>query len=161
MQTFDTYNPATEEKIASIQESGVDDVDKAVKAARKAFDNGPWRRMHAYERGQIMFKLADLIEKNAYELGMLESLDTGKPLSHAIEKDMVKAVRTLRYFAGWTDKIHGKTIPINSPHMLYTKEEPVGVCALIIPWTFPAWRLCWKLGPMLAAGCTSVVKPAD
>lgn len=128
-KTFDTMNPATEEKIVSIQEADVADVDKAVNAARKAFDEGPWRRMPASERGSLMFKLADLIEKNTDELAMLESLDNGKPLSFSKGVDIALVIKTLRYYAGWADKIHGKTIPIASPHFLYTKEEPVGVCA--------------------------------
>lgn len=128
-KTFDTFNPATEQKIASVQEADKADVDRAVKAARKAFDEGPWRRMPASERGDLMFKLADLIEKNIDELAALEALDNGKPFSVAKAADFGLVIKTIRYYAGWADKIHGKTIPISSPHMLYTREEPVGVAA--------------------------------
>ena len=126
-KTFDTFNPSTEEKITSVQEADVADVDKAVKAARKAFDHGPWRRMAASERGRLMYKFADLIEKNADELAYLEALDNGKALTLAKAIDCSMVVSVLRYYAGWTDKIHGQTIPIAGPYMAYTKQEPVGV----------------------------------
>jgi aldehyde dehydrogenase (NAD+) len=106
-KTFDTFNPATEEKICSVQEAGVEDVERAVKAARKAFDGGPWRRMSAYERGRLMHKLADLMEKNFDELAALESLDNGKPFSFSKAADIALSVKTIRYYAGWCDKIHG------------------------------------------------------
>lgn len=160
-KTFDTFNPATEQKIASIQEATVEDVNKAVKAARKAFDEGPWRRMAAAERGRLMYKLADLIEKNQDELSALESLDNGKPFGISKAVDFALVVGCLRYYAGWADKIHGKTIPISGPFFSYTKSEPVGVCAQIIPWNFPALMMAWKLGPALATGCTVVMKPAE
>ena len=136
-------------------------MDRAVKAARKAFDHGPWRRMSAYERGRLMYKLADLIEKNFDEIAALEALDNGKPFSLAKAADIALVVKTIRYYAGWADKIHGATIPIAGPYMAYTKEEPVGVVGQIIPWNFPALMLAWKLGPALATGCTSVVKTAE
>ena len=160
-KTFDTFNPATEEKIASVQEATVEDVNAAVKAARNAFDNGPWRKMGAAERGRLMYKLADLVEKNFDEIAALEALDNGKPFGFAKAADINLVVRTLRYYAGWADKIHGQTIPIGGPHFCYTKEEPVGVCAQIIPWNFPALMMAWKLGPALATGCTVVLKPAE
>ena len=160
-KTFDTFNPATEEKIASVQEAGVEDVNRAVKAARNAFDNGPWRRMGAAERGRLMYKLADLVEKNFDEIAALEALDNGKPFGFAKAADINLVVRTLRYYAGWADKIQGQTIPIGGPHFCYTKEEPVGVCAQIIPWNFPALMMAWKLGPALATGNTVVMKPAE
>ena len=160
-KTFDTFNPATEEKITSVQEADANDVDKAVRAARKAFDEGPWRRMPAVERGQLMYKLADLIEKNFDEIAALESLDNGKSIGMSRAADIPLVIKCLRYYAGWADKIHGKTIPISSPHFLYTREEPVGVAAQIIPWNFPALMMAWKLGPALATGCTVVLKPAE
>lgn len=160
-KTFDTFNPATEEKITSVQEADRADVDKAVKAARKAFDQGPWRRMAASERGRIMYKYADLIEKNFDELCALEALDNGKPFTMAKAADLALVVKTIRYYAGWTDKIHGDTIPIGGPHFCYTRQEPVGVVGQIIPWNFPALMLAWKLGPALATGCTTVVKTAE
>jgi aldehyde dehydrogenase (NAD+) len=160
-KTFDTFNPATEEKIASIQEAGKEDVELAVRAARKAFDQGPWRRMAASERGRLINKLADLIEKNFDELSALEALDTGKTVNSARKNDIPIVIKTLRYYAGWADKIHGQTIPIGGPYFCYTKEEPVGVAAQIIPWNFPALMQAWKLGPALATGCTVVMKPAE
>ncbi|CDW85535.1 betaine-aldehyde dehydrogenase [Stylonychia lemnae] len=160
-QTFDTFNPATEEKIASVQEAGAEDVDRAVKAARKAFDEGPWRRMAASERGKLLCKLADLIDKNVEELGYLEALDNGKPEMIATQGDVPFCAMTLRYYAGWADKIHGKTIPVNGPYFAYTKEEPVGVCGQIIPWNYPTVMAGLKLGPALATGCTLVLKPAE
>ena len=160
-KTFDTFNPATEEKIASVQEAGVEDVNKAVKAARKAFDHGPWRKMAASERGKLMFKLADLVEKHQDELAALEALDNGKPFEFAKAADIALSIKTYRYYAGWADKIHGQTIPIAGPYLCYTKEEPVGVAAQIIPWNFPALMQAWKLGPALASGCTVVMKPSE
>lgn len=136
-------------------------MEKAVRAARKAFDHGPWRRMPAAERGRLMYKLADLIEKNFDEISALESLDNGKPFTMSKAADIALVVKTIRYYAGWADKIHGATIPIGSPHFAYTKEEPVGVVGQIIPWNFPALMLAWKLGPVLATGCTTVVKTAE
>jgi aldehyde dehydrogenase (NAD+) len=144
-----------------VQEAGVEDVNRAVKAARNAFDNGPWRRMGAAERGRLMYKLADLVEKNFDEIAALEALDNGKPFGFAKAADINLVVRTLRYYAGWADKIQGQTIPIGGPHFCYTKEEPVGVCAQIIPWNFPALMMAWKLGPALATGNTVVMKPAE
>ena len=160
-KTFDTFNPATEEKITSVQEADRADVDLAVKAARKAFDEGPWRRMDAAERGKIMYRLADLIEKNGDEIAALEALDNGKPSKIARIADVPLVVNTLRYYAGWADKIHGKTLPIAGPHFAYLREEPVGVVGQIIPWNFPAAMLAWKIGPALATGCTTVVKTAE
>ena len=160
-KTFDTFNPATEEKIASVQEADRADVDIAVKAARKAFDEGPWRRMNPSERGQIMYRLADLIDKHGDELAALEALDNGKPAKIARIADIPLVANTIRYYAGWTDKIHGKTLPINGPYFAYTREEPVGVVGQIIPWNFPAAMLAWKIGPALATGCTTVVKTAE
>jgi aldehyde dehydrogenase (NAD+) len=160
-KTFDTFNPATELKLASVQEADKADVDKAVKAARKAFDEGPWRKMPAYERGRLMNRLADLIEKNFDELVTLESLDNGKPTNFAGAADIPLTIKCIRYYAGWADKIHGKTVPISGPYTCYTREEPVGVCAQIIPWNFPALMMAWKLGPALAAGNTIVMKPAE
>lgn len=128
-KTFDTFNPTTEEKITSVQESGAEDVNRAVKAARNAFDNGPWRRMAASERGRLMYKLADLLEKHQDELAALETLDNGKPFGFSKAVDVGLSIKTYRYYAGWADKIHGQTIPIGGPYLCYTKEEPVGVAA--------------------------------
>jgi aldehyde dehydrogenase (NAD+) len=136
-------------------------VEKAVKAARKAFDEGPWRRMPAVERGNLMYKLADLMEKHADELAALESLDNGKALSYSKAADIPLAIKCIRYYAGWADKISGKTLPHSGPYNLYTREEAVGVAAQIIPWNFPLLMAAWKLGPVLATGCTTILKPAE
>jgi len=117
--------------------------------------------MNPSERGRLMNKFADLVEKNTEELGNLEALDNGKPAFIAKIVDLPFFVNILRYYAGWADKIHGKTIPINGPYFAYTKEEPVGVCGQIIPWNFPIGMLALKLGPVLATGCTTVVKTAE
>jgi len=160
-KTFDTLNPATGEVIAKVAEGDKADVDKAVKAARRAFDKGPWRKMNARERGRILYKLADLIEQNKEELAKLEALDNGKPFSVAMAADLPLVIDCYRYYAGWADKIEGKTIPINGPYFCYTRHEPVGVVGQVIPWNFPLLMQAWKLGPALAAGCTVVLKPAE
>ena len=160
-KTFETVNPATEEVIARVAEGGADDVDLAVQAARKAFESGPWRKMDARDRGGLMFKLAELIEKNIDELAELESLDNGKPLSESRHADLPLVVDCLRYYAGWADKLHGQTIPVRGNYFCYTRREPVGVAGQIIPWNFPMLMVAWKWGPALAAGCTVVLKPAE
>lgn len=160
-KTFATVNPATGDVIAQIAEGDRADIDKAVKAARKAFEKGPWRRMNARERGRLLYKLADLIESNIDELAALETLDNGKPLKDSRNIDLPLVVECYRYYAGWADKIEGKTIPINGPFFCYTRHEPVGVVGQIIPWNFPALMQAWKWGPALAAGCTIVLKPAE
>ena len=158
---FETINPATGEVIADVSEGDKADVDKAVKAARKAFEKGPWRKMNARERGRILYKLADLIEQNKEELAKLEALDNGKPLSVAMTADLPLVIDCYRYYAGWADKIEGKTIPVNGPYHCYTRHEPVGVVGQIIPWNFPLLMQAWKLGPALATGCTVILKPAE
>ncbi|KAI9997343.1 hypothetical protein PInf_001139 [Phytophthora infestans] len=159
-KTFETFNPATEEKIADVAEAGTADIDAAVAAARSAFE-GPWRTMPAAERGRLINKLADLIEENIDELAALEALDNGKPCAEAKAADLGLVLKTYRYYAGWPDKIHGAVIPITGPYLCYNKAEPVGVCAQIIPWNFPLLMMAWKLGPALAAGNTIVLKPAE
>ncbi len=160
-KTFPTLNPATGETICQIAEGDKADIDLAVKAARKAFDGGPWSKMNASERGRLINKLADLIEKNKEELAALETLDNGKPFKDALAADLPLTIKCLRYYAGWADKIHGKTIPIDGPFFCYTRHEPVGVVGQIIPWNFPLLMLAWKWGPALATGCTIVLKPAE
>ncbi|OWY99597.1 Aldehyde dehydrogenase [Phytophthora megakarya] len=158
--TFDTFNPATEEKIASVAEATTADVDAAVEAARTAF-SGPWRTMDAAERGHLLLRLADLIEQNGEELAQLEALDAGKPRFLTRVLDVQACANVLRYYAGWADKIHGSTVPISGPYLCYTKQEPVGVCGQIIPWNFPLIMMSWKLGPALTTGNTVVLKPAE
>jgi len=160
-KTFPTINPATEEVIANLAEADAPDVDRAVKAARRAFEDGPWSKMSASERGRLLYKLADLIEKHKDELAKLESLDNGKPLADALAADLPLVIACYRYYAGWADKIHGKTIPINGPYFCYTRHEPVGVAGQIIPWNFPLLMQAWKLAPALACGCTVVLKISE
>src|ERR1700680_3807160 len=161
-KTFPTINPATGEVITQVAEADAPDVDKAVSAARAAFETGPWRKkLTASQRGNLMYKLADLLEKNADELAQIESLDNGKPYSVARAADLPLTIACYRYYAGWADKLQGKTIPVNGPYFCYTKHEPVGVVGQIIPWNFPMLMQAWKLGPALASGCTVVMKPAE
>ncbi|HUE20222.1 MAG TPA: aldehyde dehydrogenase family protein, partial [Bryobacteraceae bacterium] len=160
-KTFPTINPATGEEIAQVAEADSADVDRAVRAARAAFDGGPWRKMSAAERGRMLNRLADLIEKNADELALLESLDNGKPYQVAKAADLPLTIACYRYYAGWADKVQGKTIPIAGDYFCYTRHEPVGVVGQIIPWNFPLLMQAWKLGPALATGNTVVMKPAE
>src|ERR1041385_7698515 len=166
-KTFPTYNPATGEVLAQVAEGDREDIEQAVRAARNAFDNGPWRRLTASERGRLIWKLADLLEQYTEEFGYIESLDNGKPLGVAKAADVPLAVDLLRYMAGWATKIEGNTIPLSVPYtpgaryLAYTLREPVGVVGQIIPWNFPLLMAAWKLGPALAAGCTVVLKPAE
>jgi len=159
---FPSINPATEEVIAQVAEADAPDVDRAVKAARRAFDEGPWtQKLTPSERGRLMYRLADLIEANKKELAALETLDNGKPLGDSLKADLPLTIACYRYYAGWADKLHGKTIPINGPYFCYTRHEPVGVAGQIIPWNFPLLMQAWKLAPALAAGCTVVLKIAE
>ncbi|MBV9405869.1 MAG: aldehyde dehydrogenase family protein [Acidobacteriaceae bacterium] len=159
---FETINPATGEPIAKVAEADAADVDLAVKAARKAFHSkSAWRRMSAAERGKLIHRLADLIEENADELATLESLDNGKPRHIARAADLPLTIACYRYYAGWSDKIQGKTIPIGGDYFCYTRHEPVGVVGQIIPWNFPLLMQAWKLAPALACGNTVILKVAE
>src|SRR6516165_8971625 len=160
-KTFPTTNPATGEVICQVAEGDKADVDLAAKAARRAFEDGPWPKMNASERGQLLNKLADLIEQNKEELAALESLDNGKPLRDSLNADLPLTIKCYRYYAGWADKIHGKTIPVEGNFFCYTRHEPIGVVGQIIPWNFPLLMQAWKWGPALATGCTIVLKPAE
>ena len=160
-KTFPTYNPATGEVLARVAEGDKEDVDLAVKAARAAFEGGPWRKMSASKRGQLIWKIADLIDANKEELAELEMLDNGKPLKVARVADVPLAADLFRYMAGWATKIEGNTIPIAGKFFAYTLREPVGVVGQIIPWNFPLLMAAWKLGPALASGCCVVLKPAE
>lgn len=160
-KTFPTINPATEEVICEVAEGDAEDVDLAVHAARSAFENGPWSRMDARDRGRLLHKLADLVEDNLEELAALETLDNGKPIADARAADLPLAIDCLRYYAGWADKIHGDTIPVRGDYFCYTRREPIGVCGQIIPWNFPLLMVAWKWGPALATGNTIVMKPAE
>jgi aldehyde dehydrogenase (NAD+) len=160
-KTFETIHPATEEVICEVAEGDAEDVDLAVDAAREAFDNGPWSKMDARDRGALIYKLADLIEEDADNLAAIETLDNGKPIRDSRAADIPLVIDCLRYYAGWADKIEGRTIPIRGEFFCYTRREPVGVVGQIIPWNFPALMAAWKWAPALAAGCTIVMKPAE
>ena len=157
---FNTVNPATEQVIAQVAEAGVEDVDVAVRSARKALD-GEWGHMKASDRGRLLLKLADLIKRDEEELVMLESLDSGKPVSAIRRQDLPAVIDTLVYYAGMADKINGQVIPARPDALTYTVREPVGVVGVIIPWNFPLMIGMWKMAPALACGCTLVVKPAE
>src|SRR5271163_4106577 len=164
-KTFPTYTPATGDVLANIAEADSEDVNRAVKAARAAFDSGPWSKISPAARGKMIWKLADLIEKHLEEFAQIESLDNGKPLAIARVADVPLTIEHMRYYAGWATKIEGNTIPLTlappSKFLAYTVREPVGVVGQIIPWNFPLLMAAWKLGPALAAGCTVVLKPAE
>ena len=166
-KTFPVYNPATGEVLAHVAEGNAADIELAVKAARAAFRTGPWPAMSPSERGRLLWKLGDLIEKHLDELAELESLDNGKPLTVARAADVPLAADLFRYMAGWATKIEGNTIPLSVPYtpgaqyLAYTLREPVGVVGQIIPWNFPLLMAAWKMGPALASGCTVILKPAE
>jgi aldehyde dehydrogenase (NAD+) len=160
---FATINPSTEEVLTEVAEASATDVDRAVQAARRAFEdrNGPWRKLSASERGRLIWKLADLVEKNIDELAELETLDNGKPIFESRYVDMPMVIDVLRYYAGLATKIHGETVNTFETAFTYTLREPVGVVGLIVPWNFPLLLASWKLGPALACGNTLVLKPAE
>jgi len=160
-KTFPSYNPATGEVMAKVAEGDREDINRAVTAARKAFESGPWPNMSASERGRLIWKLGDLLEQHLEQFAQIESLDNGKPLAIARVADIPLAVDLFRYMAGWATKIEGNTIPFSPKFHAYTRREPVGVVGQIIPWNFPLLMAAWKLGPALATGCTVVLKPAE
>jgi aldehyde dehydrogenase (NAD+) len=158
--TFEAYDPATGDVIAEVAAGTAADVDLAAKAARKALETGPWAKMDAADRGNLLFKLAELIQRDSRELAELESLNCGKTITDSIG-DLQGVVNTLRYYAGWADKIEGRTVPVRGNFLSYTLRQPVGVVGQIIPWNFPLLMLSWKLGPALACGNTVIMKPAE
>ncbi|PKF86458.1 betaine-aldehyde dehydrogenase [Bacillus sp. BA3] len=160
-KTFETLDPSNGKVLAVVSEAGPEDVDKAVKAARKAFDNGPWKKMSASERSRLIYKLADLMEEHKEALAQLDTLDNGKPIGETTNADVPLAIDHFRYYAGWTTKIVGQTIPVAGNYFNYTRHEAVGVVGQIIPWNFPLLMAAWKLGAALATGCTIVLKPAE
>jgi acyl-CoA reductase-like NAD-dependent aldehyde dehydrogenase len=161
-RSFETLDPATGRSIAAVAYAGREDVDRAVRAARVAFDDGRWSGLLAAERTRKLLALADALEAHSDELAEIESLDNGKPLKLARRVDVHLAVEHFRYFAGWPTKITGEVLPVATPNMhCYTRKEPVGVCVQIVPWNFPLLMAAWKLAPALAAGCTVVLKPAE
>ena len=159
--TFETVNPATDEVIAEVAEARTEDIDRAVKAARTAFADSRWGRMNPHKRSRLLWRLADLVDENADELGMLETRDNGKPYFEARRIDVPSVARTLRYYAGMADKVQGDTVPVPGPFLNYTLREPVGVVGAIIPWNFPLSMAAWKVAPALACGNTVVLKPAE
>jgi aldehyde dehydrogenase (NAD+) len=161
-ETFETIDPRNGKVIAKVASAGKADVDKAVKAAQKAFALGSeWRSMDASERGLLLYRVADLIEIHRHHLAALETLDSGKPYSDAFNIDLKLVIKCYRYFAGWCDKIHGKTIPIDGEYLCYTRHEPIGIVGQIIPWNFPLMMQAWKLAPALACGNVCIMKPAE
>jgi acyl-CoA reductase-like NAD-dependent aldehyde dehydrogenase len=158
--TFETIDPATGEAICEVAYAGAEDVARAARAGREAFEGG-WRDISPSKRASLIYALAEQVKANLAELAELESLDNGKPVAYA-QGDMAAAINHLRYFAGWPTKIEGETIPVSTPDVLcYTRREPVGVCGQIVPWNFPLLMAMWKVAPALAAGCTIVLKPAE
>ncbi|KAJ3699292.1 hypothetical protein LUZ61_002997 [Rhynchospora tenuis] len=160
-KTFPTLDPRTGEVIAHVQEGDAEDINRAVRAARKAFDEGPWPRMTAYERSRILLRFADLLDKHNDELAALETWDNGKPYEQAANIEIPMCSRLMRYYAGWADKIHGLIVPADGPHHVQVLHEPIGVAGQIIPWNFPLLMFAWKVGPALATGNTIVLKSAE
>ena len=166
-KTFEVFDPATGEVLANVAEGDSEDIDRAVKTARAAFETGPWSTMTPSERGRVIHRIGDLILEHGDELAALETLDNGKPMSIARAADIPLAADNFHYYSGWTTKMGGETIHPSVPYMpgaewhAYTLREPVGVVGQIIPWNFPLLMAAWKLGPALACGCTIVLKPAE
>lgn len=159
-RTFETINPATEETLTEVYEAGSKDVDLAVEAAAEAFEN-EWSQISSYERSKLMNRLADLMERDIEILAQLDTLDNGKSINEMLSADLPNAIENLRYFAGWTNKNYGETIPVSGEFLNYTRHEAVGVVGQIIPWNFPIMMALWKIAPALATGCTIVLKPAE
>ncbi|KAJ4711129.1 Aldehyde dehydrogenase [Melia azedarach] len=160
-KTFPTLDPRTGDVIAHVAEGDAEDVNRAVSAARKAFDEGPWPKMTAYERSKILFRFADLVEKHNDEIAALETWDNGKPFEQAAKIEVPMMARFFRYYAGWADKIHGLTVPSDGQYHVQTLHEPIGVAGQIIPWNFPLLMFSWKVAPALACGNTVVLKTAE
>ncbi|MEE9470128.1 MAG: aldehyde dehydrogenase family protein [Gemmatimonadota bacterium] len=158
--TFEVIDPARAEVLTEVAEAGVEDVDRAVRAARKAFEGGEWREMSPRARGRLLWKLAERLEERKDEIARVETLNNGKPLFES-GIDVAMTIQTFEYYAGWTTKIEGETIPVSVPFQFnYTLREPIGVVGAIVPWNFPLNIASWKVAPALAAGCTVVLKPA-
>jgi acyl-CoA reductase-like NAD-dependent aldehyde dehydrogenase len=160
-KTFPTVNPATGEVITQLAEAGEAEVEAAVRAARAALEDGPWAQMSAADRGKLLWRLADLIEKNIDEFAYLETIDNGKPIFESRYVDIPMVIEVFQYYAGWATKVHGETIPVRGPFFNYTLREPVGVVAAIVPWNFPLLLASWKIAPALACGNTVIYKPAQ
>jgi acyl-CoA reductase-like NAD-dependent aldehyde dehydrogenase len=159
-KTFPVVNPATEENIADVQEGGAEDIGAAVEAARRCFESDAWQGMTGRKRARLLFKVADLLQERRNEVAKLETLHNGKTFFES-KIEIAMTVETLRYYAGWADKLTGSTVPVDSDALVYTLKEPVGVIGAIVPWNFPLNLASWKIGPALASGCTMVLKPAS
>jgi aldehyde dehydrogenase (NAD+) len=159
-KTFDVWNPATQEKIATVPEAGPEDLDAAVAAARAALE-GPWARMSAADRGRVIWKAGELLAAKGEEIAKLETANSGKPIFESSKIDVPWSANCYQYFAGWATKIFGETVGISAGSFNCTLKEPVGVVAAIVPWNFPILLATWKLAPALAAGCTVLLKPAS
>ncbi|KNG49089.1 aldehyde dehydrogenase aldh [Stemphylium lycopersici] len=159
--SISSIDPATEKEIAEVQAATAEDVDRAVQAAKKALKNPEWKQLCVTQRGRLMAKLADLMEENKELLATIDAWDNGKPYSVALDEDLPEAFSTIRYYAGWADKISGQTINTTPKKFAYTIRQPIGVVAQIIPWNYPLSMACWKLGPALACGNTVVLKAAE
>ena len=157
---YDDVNPTTGETLARVAEGGAEDIDRAVKAARAAFE-GPWAKIHPADRGRMLFKMAQLVRDNAEELAEIDALDAGKPVTASLRVDIPAAIDCFEYYAGWADKLHGETVPVRAPAFTYLVRQPLGVVGQIIPWNFPVMMAAWKLAPALACGNTTVLKPAE
>ena len=160
-KTFDTLNPATGEVLAKVAACGAEDVDVAVAKARDAFEDGRWSRLHPKERKEVLIKLAKLVRRNARELAVLESLDSGKTIYDCEQVDVPETINCLTWHAELIDKIYDQMAPASDNHIAMVVREPVGVVGLVLPWNFPLLMLAWKIGPALAAGCSVIVKPAE
>ena len=160
-RTIPVLNPATGEQLTTVPDAGPEDVDRAVKAARRAFEKGFWRKMNVSQRERIIWRIGELIEKNKEELGLLESLNNGKTYLEALRGDIPPTADIFYYYAGWTRKIYGETIPVDGKYLNYTLREPVGVVGMITPWNYPMLLAAWKVAPALATGCSMVIKPSE
>ncbi len=162
-QTYDDLNPATGEPIARVAKGGAEDVDRAVRAAREAFERGPWApggKIDGVERGRLLWALGERVRAAADELAALETRDSGKPIRDTKSVDVPMVAECLQYFAGWASKIYGDVVPVRGPFLNYTRREPIGVVGALVPWNFPILMAVWKIAPALAAGNTIVLKPS-
>ena len=160
-RTFPVVNPATGEQLTTVPDAGPDDIDRAVEAARRSFENRAWRQMNISQQERIIWRIGELIEKNQQELGILESLNNGKTYREALRGDIPPTYDIFRYYAGWARKIYGETIPVDGNYLNYTLREPVGVVGMITAWNYPMLLAAWKVAPALAAGCSMVLKPSE
>ncbi|MGH9453406.1 MAG: aldehyde dehydrogenase family protein [Terriglobia bacterium] len=160
-EQIEVLNPATGQVLTTVERGKAEDVDRAVRAARAAFESGPWPKMNASDRSRLLWRIAELIDKNRDELGMLESLNNGKTFKQAARGDMKPAADIFEYYAGWARHLHGEVIPVDGSFLNYTLHEPVGVVGMITAWNYPMLLAAWKIAPALATGCTCVVKPSE